>query len=174
MNKEEISFIEVTDNDLIEKVATLAREIWTEHYEPIIGKHQVEYMLSTFQSGNEIRRQITEGKIHYFLIQKDKDYTGYLAVEPQKDTFFLSKIYIQSSCRGLGLGRESLEFVTLLAKLHKLPRITLTVNKNNTSSIKAYEKCGFKIISSVVKDIGNGFVMDDYIMEKNLSSLKDL
>ena len=44
--------------------------------------------------------------------------------------------------------------------------ISLTVNKYNTDSIKAYEKMGFEKIDSVVMDIGNGYVMDDYVMKK--------
>ena len=165
--------MEVAHHDLIEKVVELAREIWTEHYNPLIGKAQVEYMLSIFQSREAVTRQIFEDKIRYFLIQNKKEYAGYLAVEPQKDSLFLSKIYVRKEHRNLGIGKESLEFVSLLAKLFKLPRITLTVNKNNISSIKAYEKCGFKKISSVVKDIGSGFVMDDYVMEK-MKSKKNL
>ena len=47
-------------------------------------------------------------------------------------------------------------------------KIKLTVNKNNTNTIKTYEKWGFKQIDSVVTDIGCGFVMDDYIMEYSL------
>ncbi len=172
MSTGNISFIEVRDNDLIEKVSVLAREIWTEHYTPLIGKAQVEYMLSVFQSREAVTRQILDEKSRYFLIQNKKDYVGYLAVELQKDCLFLSKIYIQAGCRKLGLGKESLEFVTLLAKLMKLSKIRLTVNKNNTGSIQAYEKCGFRKISSVVKDIGGGFVMDDFVMEKNRENNK--
>lgn len=174
MSLNPVSFVEVSDNDLIGKVEALAEEIWTEHYETIIGKAQVDYMLSSFQSREALTRQIFKEKIRYFLIQNQKDYVGYLAVEPQKDSFFLSKIYIQSKYRGLGLGKESLEFVSLLAKLLKLPKITLTVNKNNLSSIKAYEKCGYQKTDSVVKDIGGGFVMDDFIMEKSTDSSEDL
>lgn len=166
MSTGDISFIEVRDNDLIEKVTDLAREIWTEYYTPLIGKAQVEYMLSVFQSREAVTKQILDEKTRYFLIQNKKDYVGYLAVELQTESLFLSKIYIRAGYRKLGLGKESLEFVTLLAKLLKLPKITLTVNKNNTGSIQAYEKCGFKKIFSVVKDIGEGFVMDDFVMEK--------
>jgi RimJ/RimL family protein N-acetyltransferase len=46
--------------------------------------------------------------------------------------------------------------------------IDLTVNKYNTNSIKAYEKMGFEKIDSVVMDIGNGYVMDDYVMKKEV------
>lgn len=44
----------------------------------------------------------------------------------------------------------------------------LTVNKNNVKAIRAYEKTGFKNIGSLVQDIGNGFVMDDYKMEQTV------
>ena len=133
--------MEVVHEDLIEKVVQLAGEIWTEYYEPLIGRPQVEYMLSVFQSAEAVTRQIQDEKFRYFLIQYKKDYVGYLAVVPGENNLFLSKIYIQSACRKLGIGRESLEFVTLLAKLFKLPKITLTVNKNNTGSIRIYERC---------------------------------
>ena len=43
-------------------------------------------------------------------------------------------------------------------------RLVLAVNKNNRSAIDAYLKHGFHIADVAVKDIGGGFVMDDYIM----------
>jgi hypothetical protein len=32
----------------------------------------------------------------------------------------------------------------------------------------AYQKIGFEIIEELVIDIGNGFIMDDYKMEKSI------
>jgi RimJ/RimL family protein N-acetyltransferase len=43
-------------------------------------------------------------------------------------------------------------------------RVSLAVNKRNSRAIAAYRKWGFEIEQAVVKDIGDGFVMDDYIM----------
>jgi ribosomal protein S18 acetylase RimI-like enzyme len=43
----------------------------------------------------------------------------------------------------------------------------LNVNKYN-SAIQFYHKIGFEIAKEEVIDIGNGFVMDDYVMEKQL------
>ena len=40
------------------------------------------------------------------------------------------------------------------------------VNKNNKDAIEKYIHLGFKQIDFVVPDIGNGYVMDDYVMEK--------
>jgi ribosomal protein S18 acetylase RimI-like enzyme len=55
-----------------------------------------------------------------------------------------------------------------LAREGGLRKIVLTVNKNNTNAIRAYERIGFKKTGSLVQDIGSGFVMDDYAMEKTV------
>ena len=44
----------------------------------------------------------------------------------------------------------------------------LTVNKGNTDSIAVYLKSGFVVREEAVFDIGSGYVMDDYVMEKRL------
>jgi len=51
---------------------------------------------------------------------------------------------------------------------HGLGRIWLTCNKNNSRTLSIYKKLGFSIIDSIVTDIGNGFVMDDYVLEKQI------
>jgi diamine N-acetyltransferase len=160
-------FIEVSTEYQIEIVEALAREIWTEHYIPIIGKDQVDYMLATFQSRQAIREQIRTG-VAYYLIQEGEASIGYIAVQPKGRELFLSKIYVKSSRRGLGYGKKAVQFAEKVAKGLDLNKIALTVNKNNVNSIKAYEKIGFKNVGSVIQDIGDGFVMDDYKMEKIL------
>ena len=165
-------FTEVSTEYQIEIVETLAREIWTEHYVPIIGKEQVDYMLASFQSRQAIREQIRTG-IAYYLIREDDAHIGYMAVQPKGRELFLSKIYVKLSRRGLGYGKKAVQFAEKVAKELNLDKIALTVNKNNVNSIKAYEKIGFKNTGSVVQDIGNGFVMDDYIMEKTLQQAEE-
>lgn len=160
-------FIEVLTEEQIEIVESLAAEIWTEHYVPIIGKEQVDYMLDRFQSKESISDQIRSGFL-YFLIKEDKQFIGYIGVRQKGDELFLSKIYIESSERGKGLGKKAIHFIERLAKEKGLRKIVLTVNKNNRVAIKAYEKLGFKNLGSVIQEIGGGFVMDDYKMEKTL------
>jgi ribosomal protein S18 acetylase RimI-like enzyme len=161
-------FVEVSTEYQIEIVESLAREIWPEHYIPIIGREQVDYMLARFQSRRAIGEQIRTG-IAYFLIKEDDAHIGYMAVQPKGRELFLSKIYVKSSRRGLGYGRKAVQFAEKVARDLGLDKIVLTVNKNNVNSIKAYEKIGFTNTGSVVQDIGSGFVMDDYKMEKKLS-----
>jgi len=165
---EEISLIEVNDKQSIALVEALAGEIWHEHYAHILDKSQIKYMTEKFQSKEAIFEQIKEG-YKYYLITCGENYSGYLSIIFKVDYLFLSKIYLKSNSRGKGIGRQVLEFVEKIAKEQELARIKLTVNKNNINTIKAYKKWGFEITDSVVSDIGNGFVMDDYVMEKIIS-----
>ena len=160
--------IEVGTNDQIAIVESLAREIWTEHYPPIIGKEQVCYMLDRFQSKGAISAQIKDEGFRYFLIEEEGRYIGYLGVQLKGEELFLSKIYVRSSERKKGFGKRAVHFLEDLARRHHLKKISLTVNKNNTTAVKAYEKMGFKNLGPVVQDIGNGFVMDDFRMEKQI------
>ena len=160
--------IEVTTETQIAIVEKLAREIWTEHYPPIIGKDQVRYMLDKFQSKDAISLQITDEGFRYFLIEEEEGYIGYLGVQSKGEELFLSKIYVRRSERGKGFGKKAVQFIEDLAGKLNLKKISLTVNKNNISAVKAYEKMGFKNLGPVVQDIGNGFIMDDFRMEKLL------
>lgn len=155
----------VADAQDVETVVSLARDIWTEHYTPIIGASQVTYMLDRFQSAEAISGQLTEGHLYFLLRSDGGEAIGYLAVVPLPDELFLSKIYLTAGDRGRGHGREAIQFVAALAKERGLAKITLTVNKRNTASLDAYRRIGFVVVESLVTDIGSGYVMDDYKME---------
>ena len=157
----------VSTETQIETVARLACEIWNQHFIPIIGKAQVDYMLEKFQSKKAISEQIENG-YSYYLLKAGSDYVGYMGTCLKKDELFLSKLYIRASQRGKGYGRKAVEFLEELAREKGLGKITLTVNKNNTDAIKAYEKFGFANLGAFVQDIGSGFVMDDDKMEKSV------
>jgi len=148
----------VSTKEQLSTIENLAYEIWYEHYTPIIGRHQVEYMLKKFQSVETMAEQIKNGAL-YFLIRDENVPLGYMGVELHSDRLFLSKFYMTKS---------EIAHLEALAKEKDLNRISLTVNKYNTGSITMYEKLGFAIFGSVVKDIGEGFIMDDYQMEKRL------
>ncbi|UCF13960.1 MAG: GNAT family N-acetyltransferase [Phycisphaerales bacterium] len=156
---------QVSSLSQIETVARLAFEIWNQRFVPIIGKAQVDYMVEKFQSKKAIKEQIERG-YSYYLIQADGDYIGYSGICPKEDELFLSKLYLRVSQRGKGYGREAVKFLENLARDRGLGKITLTVNKNNTDTIRAYERFGFTNQGPIVQDIGGGFVMDDYKMEK--------
>lgn len=161
-----LKIIPISGTQNINMVARLAREIWTEHYIPIIGKGQVDYMLDKFQSASAITAQLEEG-VSYCLMELNGDSVGYLSYRIEENHLFLSKIYVLASQRGKGIGKEAMRFLHEKAMAAGLQKIKLTVNKYNSKSISAYEKMGFLKVNSVVKDIGKGFVMDDYVLEKN-------
>ncbi len=146
-------------------IAALADTIWKEHYTPIIGAAQVDYMLERFQSAGAIAGQV-KGGMHYFLIREGSLPVGYLAFEIRGRELFLSKIYLLRSHRGLGLGRDAMAFISGKAREMGCTQIALTVNRHNHHSIEAYTKMGFRNAGPVVTDIGGGFVMDDYRMVK--------
>jgi diamine N-acetyltransferase len=153
----------------VARVAALAREIWTEHYTPLIGSGQVEYMLATIQSADSIVQQMREGLEYQLLLANDED-AGYFAVRPDlpSQTLFLSKLYVRREMRGRALATRALEWMGGRARQLGLRAIRLTVNKRNCA-VQVYLRMGFEVKEDVVTPIGEGYVMDDYLMEKSLA-----
>lgn len=156
----------VASPEQIAAVAALARETWTQHYVPIIGAAQVEYMLAKFQSAEAIARQIAAEGYEYYLAPG----AGYLALvpDPAKKSLLLSKIYVRATLRGTGLGRTLVGFAERRCSELGCNELWLTVNRNNAGSIAFYERLGFRKTQTLVTDIGGGFVMDDWRMAKDV------
>jgi ribosomal protein S18 acetylase RimI-like enzyme len=164
-----ISFIEVHFEQQIADIANLAQEIWQEHYLPIIGQEQIDYMLEKFQCEGAIAKQLADG-YEYYSVNYGGHHVGYMAVisNVNKSSLMISKIYVLKSNRGSGLGKKMLQFIEDLCQQRKIKKIWLTVNKHNRYSIKWYSQMGFTNTGSVIQDIGAGFEMDDFRMEKTL------
>jgi len=156
----------VKANDaLIEKTSKFASEVFTDYYDDLIGHEQAAYMAKLFLSSEAIRKLMEEGAIFKLAIQDEK-IIGFYEIKPEEDgRVFLSKLYAEKNHRHAGLGRVMFEDVKQFAKENGYGKIYLTVNKYNTPSYEIYKHLGFKVIDSVVNDIGHGYVMDDYIME---------
>ena len=122
-------------------------------------------MIDKFQSDEAIKTQIEkEGYIYYSIYDNDT-LLGYFSIKYEEEAIFLSKYYIDITHRGKGIGRKVMNFIENLCKKSNKIKIYLTVNKKN-SSVAIYQKLGYKIIKDVVSDIGNGYFMDDYMLEK--------
>lgn len=163
--------MEVSGPGPVREVACLAREIWNEHYPPIIGQAQVDYMLQKFQSEAAITAEMASGA-RYFLMLYQGGPAGYFAFRPELEErrMFLSKLYVRRKLRRRGLARHALKFVEEECRRLGLNRIYLSVNKYNEPAIAAYQRLGFDKAGARVVDIGGGFVMDDWIMEKRLDN----
>ena len=160
----EIVFRKVNLNES-EKLSILAKKLWHGAYDNLkgIGKAQVDYMTEKFQSPVAISDQMQNGGYEYYFIEYDKKTAGYVGIQRQENSLFLSKIYLDSVYFGKGIGQKSLLVVKKIAQDYGYKEIYLTVNKNNVRAYTAYERFGFIRTSECVTDIGGGFVMDDYI-----------
>lgn len=161
-----LNFTEVTSDQHIERVAALAEIVWHEHFTTIISSGQIDYMVEKFQSAAALTDQIREKGYQYYLLQYDGEDVGYTGFHKEDESIFLSKLYLLKQHRGKGFASRTFEFLEEKCKEYKLGKIWLTVNRYNDHTIQVYEKKGFLKARTQVSDIGNGFVMDDYIMEK--------
>lgn len=164
-----VKISEVKTEEELGLVAELAKKIWHECFVSIISVEQIDYMVEKFQSYKAMKNQIDNQDYHYLAVRDDDDICGYIAVKPEKDDrFFLSKLYLRKDKRGQGIASQMLERVFEEAKNSGKSKVYLTVNKHNYHAVKVYEKTGFQTAECVVTDIGNGFVMDDFVMEYKL------
>lgn len=159
-------FVKIETEAQFVTLASLADTVYHEYYSSILTNEQIDYMVEKFLSLSALHREADEENYRFYLVQEDGVFVGFIAVQPQGDRLFLSKLYLTKEYRGNGYGKRMMNFVFDEAKKENLKSVYLTVNRYNTPSIKIYEKSGFKKVEEKATDIGNGFIMDDYIMEK--------
>lgn len=164
-------FQQVTTGPQIAEVAELAREIWNQHYVPVIGQGQVDYMLERFQSIPAVTAQLAE-EYEYYLVSDGEAVAGYLAVIARvgEGACQLSKLYLRRNARGQGLGRAMIAFAEQRARAVGARQLWLTVNRHNAGPIAFYKAMGFENAGPTVADIGGGYVMDDLKMVKPLET----
>lgn len=148
-------------------IQRLSERIWREQYPGIITPAQIEYMLPRMYAAAVVREEIERRGYRYIVVSDRNGPVGYFAFrhDAAAASVLLSKLYLLGSHHAKGIGRSMLQYVREEAMLLKADSIVLFVNKNNAKAIRAYERFGFFKAEAVVKDIGGGFVMDDYRME---------
>lgn len=159
-----LRIIPVTNMELVYSLSTIADEIWREHFPPIIGEAQVDYMLEKFLSPDALVEQINSG-YEYFVFSYEYTFAGFAGIHEEDGTLFLSKLYVHKEFRGKGIASYLFQKFIEICKMRNLKKIWLTCNRHNTNTLAIYNHLGFKTVREEATDIGNGFVMDDYIME---------
>jgi diamine N-acetyltransferase len=157
-------------HDEAEAVCALAREVWRHHYPAIIGTAQTEYMLARGYEPDGIRADLAGGTVWWDVLKDDGCMVAFAAsfvIEAER-ALKIDKLYVHPARQREGLGGALIEHARERAARLGLDKLVLAVNKRNVTAIAAYRKHGFDIAEAVVKDIGGGFVMDDYVMEKRL------
>lgn len=167
VSKDQLSFEKVTE-DNFPMILPLAERIWQNTYSTIISQEQIAYMLPMMYSKERVFTEITDEYV-WELLLLDNVLLGYLNYKLMPDNrVFLSKIYLDAEKQKKGLGYFMLQHVIEYAKQKNASAVYLTVNKNNEKAIAFYERNGLKCIESKSFDIGNGYVMDDFIYQINL------
>lgn len=151
-----------------ETLAALARRIWHAHYPGIIPVEQIEYMLKQRYQPGLIRQTLARGDC--WQVARNAGALvgfahGYALAEGD---FKLDKLYIAPQWQRRGVGAALVSCIDRHARERGARRLVLRVNRHNVQAIAAYRKYGFEVLAPVVEAIGGGFVMDDYVMTKNL------
>jgi diamine N-acetyltransferase len=151
-------------------LCALAAEIWRAHYPAIISPAQIEYMLAQRYDPAIVRAELPRGDIWWDKLLVNGQMAGFSSYFLTRNAgeMKLDKLYVHPAHQRRGYGGMLLDRAVTMSRAVGRDVLTLAVNKRNADAIAAYEKHGFAIVESVVKDIGGGFVMDDYVMSLNV------
>ncbi len=149
---------------------TLGETIWRQHYSAIISMAQIDYMLAGRYTPENLQAYIGAQDRWLKLLNVNNDVVGYCsyAFTDNPAELKLEQLYLLAAVKGQGLGGLMLRHVEAQARRQGKSALMLTVNKHNSDSIAVYRKSGFTVREEKVFDIGNGYVMDDYVMQKSL------
>ncbi|WP_269235788.1 GNAT family N-acetyltransferase [Flavobacterium flavigenum] len=164
--------IKITDASIedITKIQNIAHTTWPITYGKILSKEQLDYMLDLIYSDEALIIQIEKKEQLFYLISEDETTLGFIGIEhhyKNEPLTRIHKIYLLPETQGKGIGKKVIEEIKKLALKNHSTALSLNVNRFN-SALSFYTKIGFEIIDEVNIDIGNGYVMEDYVMEKKL------
>ena len=158
-------------NEEIDDLTRLAHRIWHAHYPGIITVEQIDYMLKRGYTRTVIENEISALGIFWIAIKDGDDMIGFISVGPHGEGIFkLHKLYLLPEYHGLGIGSQALAETERIARQQKVAKLVLNVNRHNPKAISAYKRAGWQIAEETVVEIGGGYVMDDYLMVKNIST----
>jgi ribosomal protein S18 acetylase RimI-like enzyme len=164
-------FIQTASVDDVELIQDIAARVWPQTYSSIISSDQINYMLEMMYSAASLREQMTEKRCEFIIISSTERSFGFASFSSvNNEVFRLHKLYVDIAAQGLGLGKMLLEEVERRCGERGGEILELNVNKFNKAK-NFYEKNGFTLYREEVIDIGNGFVMDDFVMRKSLLTL---
>ena len=152
----------------IQLIRELTFRIWPETYASILSQEQIDFMLEIMYSEKSLTKHMKEEGCCFIIVYDNKEPVGFASFSetaPQK--WKLHKIYILTNQQGKGTGRFVIDYILHEIKKQGAESLQLQVNRYNKAK-DFYEKLGFRIIQMADFDIGNGFFMNDFVMEKNI------
>lgn len=152
------------------KIQFLARHSWEENYTKMLSKEQIDYMLDQMYNSQTLNGQFANKNYHYYLLHIRDNETwepvGFIGFENQflENTTKLHRLYFLKTFTGKSLGKLLMKKMFEQVSAFGDERIILQVNKTNPA-VHFYQQLGFEVYEEAIFDIGQGFVMDDYLME---------
>lgn len=155
----------------IPSIQAIAKQTWPKTFEAILSPVQIEYMLSWMYSTEALSIAIESENQSFWLFQQDGNSLGFAGIEHlynKAAATKLHKIYVLPSAQGLQVGKQLLNHVIAESKKAGSTNLLLNVNRFN-NAVGFYERFGFSITAEENIDIGNGFLMEDYVMVLSLT-----
>jgi GNAT superfamily N-acetyltransferase len=148
----------------------LATTIWRTHYSKIISLSQIDYMLKDRYTLGKLSQYLNSAVRWLDLLRVGNQLVGYCSYSLTSNSgeMKLEQLYLLDSFRGKGLGGLMIRHVESIARMKHIRSIILQVNKQNSNSISIYLNAGYKVSEEAIFDIGAGYFMDDYVMQKTL------
>ena len=159
----------VATNSQLEIIQDLAKAIWPDAYGAILSQEQLEYMMEMMYSLDSLENQL-KNNIVFLLAKEENDFIGFASYElnfQNSNKTKIHKLYVLPTIQGKGVGKNLILHIQEIAKKNSNAALILNVNKYNKAK-DFYLHNQFEIADSLVVDIGNGYVMDDFIMEKKI------
>ena len=151
-------------------IRSLAQEFWPIAFASILSEQQIKYMMEMMYSPASLEKQMDKG--HRFVIAiKNGEQVGYMSYEidcENSNKTKIHKLYISPKSQRMGIGKAMVYFVAQQALKANNKAIYLNVNKYNNKAIGFYNKHHFQLVKEEEINIGDGFIMDDYVFELTL------
>jgi ribosomal protein S18 acetylase RimI-like enzyme len=155
-------------NDIPE-IRELTMQVWPHTYTPILGTEQVAYMIDLFYAPDALQKQMEDYHHRFILCYDEGRAVGFASYgETSPDVFKLHKLYVLPELQGRGAGKFMVQHIADELRSEGVKYLRLNVNRYNASAITFYEKIGFKHHMEEDIDIGNGYFMNDHVLELEL------
>lgn len=157
--------ISVATQEQLPIVQELAYKIWPSTYGHILSKDQFDYMMELMYSIDSLEKQLATKP--FLLIEDEGEFIGFVSYEINWENTAKTKIhklYVLPTIQGKGIGKLLINHVRELAFKAQNSALLLTVNRFNKAK-EFYLKQGFHVVEEKQFQIGNGYIMDDYVME---------
>jgi diamine N-acetyltransferase len=152
-------------------IKELAYTIWPVAYGEILSKAQLDYMLNLIYSIESLEQQVDKNHV-FLLVEDNNQFIGFASYELNFENSTktkIQKLYVLPEIQGKGVGKQLINYIKQIAIDFKITDLILNVNRFNKAK-EFYLKYGFEITKEVKIDIGNDYIMDDYVMEFPLTN----